>query len=350
MRQSDNFLGTEQLDFEAWEAGLRSSCGGQAETIEPNAFAGWVRPLSVSGFPAVALKVQCGLAAMDSGRNAYRSERTQRNVRLAGGDWYQAVFPVAGRLATTQNDQAVQLAAGDVALFDAARPWTCSTSNAEWLTLRLPRQSLVSHLGFEPTGGLSRPGATLAARLLFEVVRDAVEGDGSPSSPTDAYMQMTVYYLVGALFAPPDPPSLSSRHANKLFMRIRALIQGRFADPDFGPTEAASEAGISLRYLQKLFTQRGFTCSEFIYSLRLNQAARLLDRRKLLGPSKPISAIAYACGFRDYTHFSRKFRHRFGYSPNAHSEAQGRTGNGAVHPSADMSASRDRDSVLTAPG
>jgi AraC family transcriptional activator of tynA and feaB len=330
VHQNDGFPSAQQLDFEAWEACLRSSCAGQAETIEPNAFAGWVRPLSVSGLPAVSLKVQCGLAAMDSGRNAYRSERTQRNVRLAGGDWYQAVFQVAGRLATTQNDQAVQLAAGDVALFDAARPWTCSTSNAEWLTLRLPRRSLVSHLRFEPTGGLSRPGATLAARLLFGIVRDAVEGDGSPSSPTDAYMQMTVYYLVGALFAPSDPRPVS-RHGDKLFTRIRSIVQDRFDDPDFGPCKLAAETGISVRYVQKLFTERGSTFTQFIYSLRLDHAARLLHRRALLGICQPLSEIAYACGFNDYSHFARKFRHRFGFSPGAHAGGHGRFGNGAMH-------------------
>ena len=135
-------------------------------------------------------------------------------------------------------------------------------------------------------------------------------------------MQLAVYNLLGALFAPPDSPSLSSGHANKLFMRIRGLIKGRFADPDFGPAEAAAEAGISLRYLQKLFTQCGSTCSDFIYSLRLNHAARLLDRRKLLSTGEPISAIAYNCGFHDYTHFARKFRRRFGYSPGAHSGRQ----------------------------
>jgi AraC family transcriptional regulator, positive regulator of tynA and feaB len=63
-------------------------------------------------------------------------------------------------------------------------------------------------------------------------------------------------------------------------MRIRSLIKDRAADPDFGPPEAASEAGISLRYLQKLFTQRGSTCTDFVYSVRLNHAARLLDRRE----------------------------------------------------------------------
>jgi len=134
-----------------------------------------------------------------------------------------------------------------------------------------------------------------------------------------------------------DPPP-SSRHAHKLFTRIRALIKGRFADPDFGPAEAASEAGISLRYLQKLFTQRGLTCTEFIYSLRLNEAARLLDRRKLLSSCEPISAIAYDCGFRDYTHFARKFRGRFGCSPAAHSAEKNRTGSSVVHAVTDESA------------
>ena len=49
----------------------------------------------------------------------------------------------------------------------------------------------------------------------------------------------------------------------------------------------------------------------------LQAALRLLHRRASLGTNQPLSEIAYACGFRDYTHFARKFRHRFGHSPGA---------------------------------
>jgi AraC family transcriptional activator of tynA and feaB len=70
-----------------------------------------------------------------------------------------------------------------------------------------------------------------------------------------------------------------------------------------------------LRYVQQLLTERGTTCSEFIYSSRLDHAAHLLHRRALLGTGEPLSEIAYACGFRDYGHFARRFRKRFGYSP-----------------------------------
>jgi len=87
-------------------------------------------------------------------------------------------------------------------------------------------------------------------------------------------MRLAVYNLVGALFAPADWTPL--RHADKLFRRVRAVITDGFADPDLAPFEVAARAGISLRYLQKLFTQRGSTCSEFIHSLRLDNAERLL--------------------------------------------------------------------------
>jgi AraC-like DNA-binding protein len=131
-------------------------------------------------------------------------------------------------------------------------------------------------------------------------------------------MQLAVYDLVGALFAPSDP-WLVSNQAAKVFSRVRSIIKEGFTDPDFGPGEVAVKAGISLRYLQKLFTQHGLTCSKSIYSLRLEHAAQLLHRRALLGTSQSLSEIAYACGFSDYTHFARKFRYRFGHAPGIHS-------------------------------
>jgi AraC-like DNA-binding protein len=138
------------------------------------------------------------------------------------------------------------------------------------------------------------------------------------SVSANAYMRLAFYDLLGAIFAPSDPED-GSLHTDRLFARIRDIIKEHFADPDFGPCEVAAEAGISLRYLQKLFTARNSTCSHFIHSVRLDQAARLLERRSFLKTSQPISEIAYASGFGDYTNFNRKFRRRFGHTPGSHS-------------------------------
>jgi AraC family transcriptional regulator, positive regulator of tynA and feaB len=237
MGQSDDILDTPQLDYEAWRDLLRAMCGrDNPEGIEPNAFTGWVRPVSV-----------CGFTALDIGCNAHRIERTYRDVRLDGVDHYFAVFQVGGQSAMTHNDQSVRLAVGDVALVDAARPVTYFANNGSepWntVTLNLPRETLVSHLGFDPPGGICRRGETMAGRLLFDLIRNTDKAEGSAFSPADSYMQLAVYDLVGALFAPSDAWAVS-RHADKLFTRIRAVIEDRFADPDFGPSEVAAEAGI----------------------------------------------------------------------------------------------------------
>jgi AraC family transcriptional regulator, positive regulator of tynA and feaB len=345
MLQSDGVRGAPILDFEAWRALLRSNCGGEVKVTAPNAFAGWMRPLSACGLPAAAVKIQWRHTAGD-GCHVHQVERTRSDVRLNGADHYLIVFQVAGQSALTQIDRTVRLAEGDVAFVDAARPVTYFSRhrNMQWLSLRLPRTSVRSHLGFEPQGGLSRHG-TRAGRLLFDLIRDA---DTEPSgSSGDFYMQLAIYDLIGALFAPSDPRPVP-RSTNKLFARICGVIRDGFADPDFGPVEAATEAGISLRYVQRLFTERGTTCSEFIYSLRLDRAAHLLNRRALLDTSQPLSEIGFACGFRDYAHFARRFRNRFGYPPGTHAGLGQCVGDGTVRAGTGESAPSARDVRLPA--
>ena len=313
MPQSDNVAETPLLDFEAWRALLRSNCGRDIEVTAPNAFAGRMRPFNAYGLEATSLMITWGAA--DRGWSDHGLERSYRDVRCDSADHYLMLFQVAGQTAMTQIDQAPQLTVGDVALVDAARPATYLSRlrSPHWLTLRLPRKSVRSHFGFEPQGGVSRQ-RTRAGRLLFNLIDDA-DMEAAPSS-ADIYMQFAIYDLVGALFALTDPRP-ASRSADKLFARICGVVKDGLADPDFGPAEVAGGAGISLRYVHKLFTERGTTCGEFIYSQRLDHAAHLLHRRDLMDTGQPLSEIAYACGFRDYAHFARRFRKRFGYSPGA---------------------------------
>jgi AraC family transcriptional regulator, positive regulator of tynA and feaB len=137
MPNPHDVLGPTVLDYEAWRDLLRSMCGRYySEGIEPNAFAGWVRPVTTRG-----------LTALDIGCNAHQVERTYRDFRLDGADHYFTLFQASGQSAMIHKDQAVRLAVGDVALVDAARPVTyCADNGSEpWTTvsLSLPRQSLV---------------------------------------------------------------------------------------------------------------------------------------------------------------------------------------------------------------
>jgi AraC family transcriptional regulator, positive regulator of tynA and feaB len=301
--RSAGLLKTPELNYEQWRD-LMCPNFGLHRVDDPKAFAGRFRSRHIFGLNASEIR-----------NNKCRCERTQRDIRLDGVDHCYAVFQVDGRSTIIQNDQAVTLAEGDVAFIESARPATyVNDGHEQWLVLQLPRQRLISALGFEPRGGLGNHSGTRVSRLLFQLVVGAVDDEEPMPTSADNCMQGAVYDLLGALFAPLDPAP-GSLQSDRLFKRICDVIKARFADPDFGPCEIAAEAGISLRYLQKLFTKRGCTCSGFIQSLRLDQAARSIKRRALMKSGQPLSEIAYACGYRYYSNFAHAFRQRFGHAP-----------------------------------
>jgi AraC-like DNA-binding protein len=55
--------------------------------------------------------------------------------------------------------------------------------------------------------------------------------------------------------------------------------------------------------------------------MRLDHAARLLQRRSVCSTKRPLSDIAFEAGFRDYKFFSSKFRQRFGCGPGEYARS-----------------------------
>ena len=329
MHPNDDFLSGPELDHDGFRAALREDWGWFSPAREANIFAAKVRMRRVFGF-----------VAMDLACNVTRVDRTKLDIRRDDMEHYYVTVQSAGESTIIHDDRVINAAAGDVVLLDSTRPVTFTSTalhpDAQWLGLKLPRQNLVSHLGFEPQGGACGRRQAQAARVLCQLALDPVSDAEPAFASADEFMRLVIYDLLGALFAPPAP--LGSRHTDKLFVRVCGIIKDRFADPDISPREVAAETGISLRYLQKLFTARGSTCSHYISSLRLDHAAQLIERRASMRTGQPLSDIAYACGFRDYTFFARGFRQRFGTAPG--SVGAGASGNDNARVRADIEQSR----------
>ena len=96
-------------------------------------------------------------------------------------------------------------------------------------------------------------------------------------------------------------------------LRIKDYIHQRLHDPALGPAEIAAAVNISTRYLHKLSEAEHHTVSLYIRGLRLDRARRDLLDPRLAG--RPISAIAYACGFGDLSGFNRAFKQAYAVSP-----------------------------------
>jgi len=71
--------------------------------------------------------------------------------------------------------------------------------------------------------------------------------------------------------------------------------------------------GISERYVHKLLARAGTSFSELVMERRLDGAAR--DLRDPCCAARDIGSIAFDWGFSDLSHFTRRFKQRFGMRP-----------------------------------
>jgi AraC family transcriptional regulator, positive regulator of tynA and feaB len=100
------------------------------------------------------------------------------------------------------------------------------------------------------------------------------------------------------------------------------FIETHLAEPSLDPSSIASELGISVRHLHRLFARQGDSPADWIRQRRLeNSRSDLADVRFR---DRTITEIAFLWGFSDSAHFSRSFRKQFGISPRAFRAGAGR--------------------------
>lgn len=108
----------------------------------------------------------------------------------------------------------------------------------------------------------------------------------------------------------PDAPP--STEASPFVEEVRAAIQDRLADPEFGVSELADALALSRSQLyRRLQAELDCSPSELIQQERLRQAHALLRQRE-----GTVTEIGYAVGFNSLSHFCQVFRERYDTSPS----------------------------------
>jgi AraC-like DNA-binding protein len=216
------------------------------------------------------------------------SQRGQDHM-LATGD---AIFVRGGDVSAIRWSSRCRLTNIAVAL-DDLRPFH---AGADDLAMRVvPRQS-------ELIGLLHGYIDILRTRM------DAVSG--AASTLAAGHIRDLICALATAEDEPREQPGVKAARLRA----IKADIEMRLRDPRLNIDSIAARAGISPRYIRRLFQEEGSSLSAYILSERLDRAYRLL-----LHPghgSRSIAAIAYGCGFGDLSYFNRTFRRAFNMTPS----------------------------------
>jgi AraC-like DNA-binding protein len=160
----------------------------------------------------------------------------------------------------------------------------------------------------------------LAASPLHDLVRQhlrrlaasAGELAGSAAAPSvgTATVELVRALIVSA--AEDGGRRAATRHET-LLTRVRAWAAQHLSDPELTPGAIARVHNVSVRLLYTAFAEAGLSLEQWILTQRLEAARARLATSVDRHPS--IAATARAVGFRDASHFSRRFRAAYGVTP-----------------------------------
>jgi len=243
--------------------------------------------------------------------------------RPAGGETstrYAVIIAHSAGLSVSRAGAVRQLKSGDAVFLRSWEPCEIDCKSAFRISLViLSSESLdISEMDIERAveRGIGRhaEGLVLLRRYLPTIEKDA----GARRSPEAAALiaRHIRDLLVLALTRWPGDFD-KNVNLNLLEMRLDAVaayLEANFRDPSTSVSEAAVALGISPRYVERLLQGTGTTFSERLIELRLDEAYRQLRDVQL--SDRGIETIAVSAGFTNASHFSRRFRTRFGYPPS----------------------------------
>ena len=199
-------------------------------------------------------------------------------------------------------------------------------SNFRQFFIRIPRQAFSSRLAAPISvkvgrlSGSSGIGHVFAG--LLSSVADAME------NLTDDQIRPIELALSELLITSLADQSIGTMAGatstqNAILHRVSQLIETRLGAPEVTISSIADEAGVSTRYLQKLFESAGENFSHYVRLRRLERC-----RSDLINPlysHLSISDICFRWSFNDAAHFSRTFRQQYGVSPRQYRREIGET-------------------------
>lgn len=246
-------------------------------------------------------------------------ERSRAQVARARNEHFVVVLLRAGRLKITQAGRECVLGPNMFTLFDCNGPYIFHhVEPTEVLDVIVPAGALRARLK-EPEAYVAQP--RFADGGLGRVMADmfqslAREAPCIPEKAADDCARR-VADIMGVVFDGAGDGGLplgESAVRSAIYRRCVIFIENNLDDAGLGPAKIAAAAGISLRYLHKIFHRSGESVGDYVRRKRL---ARSYEDLADLGQRHvKIKEIAFRCGFKSATHFSDAFKEYHGRSPS----------------------------------
>jgi AraC-like DNA-binding protein len=297
----------------AWrEVFGRTVCGLDIEPLEPAAFSSDATVYQLPGLGVLfassgamnlrhtrELIVDDDLSVMAAPTCRYTASQLGRTMELEPG---------AGVLMTNAEVGSIRLAA-----------------SSRFITFRAPRAaiaSLVPDIGDAVARGI--PADNSALKLLIDYLESVRDMQALTTAELQHVATTHIYDLLAvALGATRDATEIAhGRGVPAARLRAaKAFITRQIGRHDLSASLVAAHLGVTPRYIHMLFEADGLTFTRFMVDQRLARCYQMLLDPQMA--ERTISAIAFAAGFSDLSHFNRTFRRHFGKTPSDTRRANG---------------------------
>ncbi|WP_025032604.1 helix-turn-helix domain-containing protein [Bradyrhizobium sp. DOA9] len=277
-------------------------------------------PAAASGFPASVEHVRLGDAAIN--RVSFPEHVVRRSAAdIAGSDrsCFYLNLKLAGRCRIQQDGREISLSPGQVGIFDSDRQFALMHDRGPqlrvasfWVPAEDLRERLPASFDVVPTRLSDDP---LIGHLIVETARTLSDGALRMSEDEGVRLFRALIELVavslsrGSRVHAAEAESL----ADATTLAVKRAIHRRLRQPGLAVADVADAVGISDRYVHKLLARSGSGFTDYVIDHRLDGAAR--DLRNPAMAERAIGAIAFDWGFSDLSHFTRRFKQRFGCRP-----------------------------------
>ena len=254
-----------------------------------------------------------GLAGMlQLGKGASTAQtlsRSPRQIARDNADFFHVCVMSYGRSLFSQDGREAVLEPGDFVLSDRTRPYQfIFDGEFSQTVVMIPRQMLIPRVGSaERFTAIGIDGSKGLGGLLSPMLQNLGGQLRNIPADTQARIAENVIDLVAtAVLSESEGLPISS---GMTYVRVKFWIETHLAQ-DLSGERIASECGVSVRHLNRLFARDGVSLMQYVWDRRLARCQRELTDPMMYHRS--INEIAIASGFKELSHFSRAYRARYG--------------------------------------
>lgn len=291
--------------YDAWEDKLTSNYGRwQIAHPKQRDFSARMRSASVGDLRIVDCTCDpCG--AERSGTLVRQDQREMLAIQLV----------LSGREQMRFGGERYSLSAGDIFVWDSTQPMSFNVvERLHKVSLLMPLERLKHWLSGDWRSIPRQMPSHCANRMLLSSMLTTMTQDSFAHAELDdeTAAEAAIALISGSVKRRLDKCDSTIKRGQ--LERLKLFIEKHLSEPDLSLDGIAAANRISVRHLHWAFSGSGDTASRYIIHQRLARS-----RRDLQNPgmhARSVSEIAFACGFTNLAHFSKRYRERYGESPS----------------------------------